>query len=76
MKKNNRENFFTSFLLNQNEFEPSKIKAIFNLIEKNIFQLYNIEKATNLKENNEIDRNKKALKIGKYESQNSDIRLG
>ena len=57
MKKNYLDYFFTSFLLNQNEYEPSKIKAIFNLIEKNIFQIYNIEKVKISKTNDEINKN-------------------
>ncbi|MFW9876669.1 MAG: hypothetical protein ACFFG0_26540 [Candidatus Thorarchaeota archaeon] len=51
MKKNHLEYFFTSFLLKKHEYEPSKIKAIFNLIEKNIFQLYNVEMVEIPKEN-------------------------
>jgi len=38
MKENLLEYFYTSFLLPQHDCEPSKIKAIFNLIEKEIFQ--------------------------------------
>jgi len=38
MKENLLEYFYTSFLLPQQDCEPSKIKAIFNLIEKEIFQ--------------------------------------
>ena len=57
MKKNYLDYFFTSFLLNQHEYEASKIKAIFNLIEKNIFQLYDIEKVKIPKANNEINKN-------------------
>jgi len=59
MQKNHLDYFFTSFLLNQNEYEPSKIKAIFNLIEKNIFQLYKIEKVKIPIANDEIIKIKK-----------------
>ena len=54
MSNNSLDYFYTSFLLNQNDYEPGKIKVIFALIEKNIFQLYNIEKAVTPKEINEI----------------------
>lgn len=57
MNKNSLDYFFTSFLLNQHKNEPSKIKAIFNLIKKNLFQIYNIEKDTMLKVNNIINKN-------------------
>lgn len=57
MKENYLDYFFTSFLLKQHEYEPSKIKSIFNLIEKNIFQLYNIEELKIPEVNNEINKN-------------------
>ena len=57
MKKNNMDYFFTSFLLSQHEYEPSKIKAIFSLIEKNIFQIYNGKKTTIPKFKAEINKN-------------------
>jgi len=38
MKQNNLSHFFTSFLMDQQKYEPKRIEAILNLIEKGIFQ--------------------------------------
>ena len=65
MNKNSLDYFFTSFLLNQHENEPSKIKAIFSLIEKKIFQIYNVEKDTMPKLHTIINKNYKGLKGGR-----------
>ena len=38
MKQNNLEYFFTTYLMPDEKFEPKKIKTIFSLIDKGIFQ--------------------------------------
>jgi len=43
MKQNNLSYIFTSFLMDDQTYEPKRIKAIFGLIEKGIFQPIRLE---------------------------------
>ncbi len=43
IKQNNLDYIFTSFLMDDQTYEPKKIKAIFGLIEKGIFQPIRLE---------------------------------
>ena len=56
MKENMLDYFFTSFLLPQHEFDPNKLKTLFNLIYKNIFQKYDMSKEKIKQVNNESNK--------------------
>ena len=43
MKQNNLGYIFTSFLMDDQMYEPKRIKAIFGLIDKGIFQPIRLE---------------------------------
>ena len=43
MKQNNLSYIFTSFLMDDQTYEPKRIKAIFGLIDKGIFQPIRLE---------------------------------